>query len=698
MRWIDKALSLALLLVLVGTRISAYAQDNPPPQAAFVAYQCIFQKENNAVLIRAALAGSDSLPIPREAFTISAIPTGTAEALSSAVVSAAIPLARQPLQMIVVMDVTDTVPVQEIVSAFSSQLLPQLQAEDRVALMTFGDDVSPPTQFYTDKNRLVNEHMLELIPAGGENRLYDAIMRAVSSFPFNSASRKVVLVLTDSGRRDAQQATASEIITRANRDKIQVYPIGFYTRDKPDEGELRQIANGTGGYAWIYAEERNTRASIQAAVSEFLDQFAQTLNSEVEISVSAQGLTPDANNRASLTVAVSSNNDPTLTDQISCPVIPLSHAIRFADQVTDRAVSGPMDIGVIIESDLNPEDLSVVFRVNNEIVQNSTETIYTFDATGVQPGYYNIGAQLRDRNNNILATTPGTVRLYAQQPLLLSADSPQLRGLRGPVTFEARATPGLSLPPVRFMIAPASSPGQVLTLGTAAVQADGRAVLHIDDINAAVRGAFPDAGPDVQWQVTASSPGISPEDPLMAFSNNLFITLQPPTATPASAAPPRFRLNFDPILPALISVFLLALNILMFRAVGRRRILRMINRPDRHELSPRLMTITVCKDGIKQPYTLTKKTVFLGRGSANDINLGDSPSISRQHGVIMWRKKNWYYSNRKQRVAARINGRRYTGLILYKLTPVTELEIGDTLLIFHSSAQQDVSEFIRTNL
>jgi pSer/pThr/pTyr-binding forkhead associated (FHA) protein len=137
---------------------------------------------------------------------------------------------------------------------------------------------------------------------------------------------------------------------------------------------------------------------------------------------------------------------------------------------------------------------------------------------------------------------------------------------------------------------------------------------------------------------------------------------------------------------------------LLFRWVGRKRVGRVINYPDDVELSPQLMTITVHRDGVKQPHTLTKKTVYVGRGSSNDINLGDDPNISRQHGVVMWRKGEWYYSNRKRPVMTRINGKRYRGLMLFKLKPVTELEIGGATLIFHSNAQQDISDFIKTNL
>ena len=66
--------------------------------------------------------------------------------------------------------------------------------------------------------------------------------------------------------------------------------------------------------------------------------------------------------------------------------------------------------------------------------------------------------------------------------------------------------------------------------------------------------------------------------------------------------------------------------------------------------------------------------------------------------MIIWRKNNWWYSNRKKDTTTKVNGKKYRGLALIKLEPVTEIEIGSILLVFHSNAQQDVSDFIKTNL
>jgi pSer/pThr/pTyr-binding forkhead associated (FHA) protein len=110
------------------------------------------------------------------------------------------------------------------------------------------------------------------------------------------------------------------------------------------------------------------------------------------------------------------------------------------------------------------------------------------------------------------------------------------------------------------------------------------------------------------------------------------------------------------------------------------------------------MTLTVLRDGIRHAHALTKKTVTIGRGSGNDINVSDDPNVSRQHSVVMWRRGDWYYSNRKSGAVTRIDGRVRRGFFLHKLEGVTELQVGDVIMIFHSSAQQDIADFIKTDL
>ena len=170
----------------------------PNPTPAFVAYQCVFQAASNSIQIQAVLTGSDGRPVPQGNYTVSVTPSGTTAPLAPEQVSYAPVSERPPLQMVIVLDITDTVPITNIVSSISGHLAGQLNPQDEAALITFSEEISPATQFYSDKNRLINEHMTDLLTLEGDNRLYDAMIEAMGAFPFNSQSRKIVLVVTDS--------------------------------------------------------------------------------------------------------------------------------------------------------------------------------------------------------------------------------------------------------------------------------------------------------------------------------------------------------------------------------------------------------------------------------------------------------------------------------------------------------------------
>jgi len=689
--WRIAALFLAAVLVVA----PIHAQD-VPPAAAFVAYQCAFQAQTNSVEIHAALRGSNGAVMPPQTYTVS---VNGLENLQSVI-------PRSPLQMVIVQDITDTVPIEEIVNAISVNLMPKLNVQDEVALITFSEEISPPTQFYTDKNRLVNEHMIDLNTLEGENHLYDAILSSLSAFPLGSDARKVVLVLTDSGRRAAPQVSSQEIIDAAKRAKIEIYPIGFYSRDKPDEAELQALANGTGGYAWLYTDTSNSRSTIGAAVNNFLDDFVRALDNEIAFNVDMQGQTPDASGQVLLNITVTPNDDPVLVDSISCPVETLNHAINFVQMPENLVVSGRADVVIAVDTPINPDELRVVFTANDKIVQNSTSSRYTFNAAEVIPGYYTIGAQLWNLSNETLATTPTTIRIYAQQALQLTTSSGATQALEGTTQFEASHNAAIPLAEARFTVTSVDNPAQTSELGRAVFQPDGKATLTIDDIYASMETLFPDMTDASQFRVTAFVAGVSPDDANQAFSNDLVISIkqpgQPAAVVPTALPPVQATVVRSELpgwlVPAALLVLFAVVNILLFRWAARRRIQRIINNPDEHELSPQVMTVTVHRGDTRRPHTLTKKTIYIGRGSSNDINLGDDPNISRQHGVIMWRRRGWYYSNRKGQTTARINGKRYKGFVFRKLEPVTEIEIGSTLLLFHSSAQQDVADFIKTNL
>jgi hypothetical protein len=732
-RSINKVRSVLLLLGLFTLFATpAVAQDDELPRAAFLVYHCDYQPSSNTAQIRAVLTGSDGLPMPADNYRMTVTRAQTSALLPAEQVSVTTVPQRPPLRIILVVDITDTVPLSEIINALSTSLAPRLGVEDEVAMITVGSRISELTQFYLDKNRLLNEHLVDVRLQEGENRVYDAIFQAVSSFEPNGPTRQVVLTITDSGRRRPEQATSDDIIAVAQATKTQMYNIAYFYEDRPDPAELNRISRATQGYSWIYRGPEESRIAVGNAVADSLAKFVDALNTEIIINVDLRGMSPDdpaassteeANSGerveggnfnivappqvtagqpyVALWISADTSNDSVLSDRIICPIQILSHSIDFVNLTDDTLFKTAADIDVTVDTDLNPTQTRVVFWLNDAIVQDSAATRFNLNAPTLLPGPHTLRAQLRDLAGTVLATTR-TATVYVQQPIELKTVDNQTSDLQGIVRFEAVVNNQVSLPDVQFRIGALSNPDITVPLGggAAPVRSDGSAVLTVNDIDAEIRRLFPNSQ-ERTFQVSAFIPGTSPEKPLLGESNVLSITLAPlPVGGSVIAAAPWVDtlLRSWLTVPIGVSLSLLIVNILLFRAVGRTRIQRMINRPDSYELTDRLMAITVRRSGTRKSHILTKKTMYVGRGASNDINLGDDPSVSRQHGVVMWRRGNWFYVNRKRNARVRINGKRLRGIKMYKLEPITEIDIGESHLIFHSNSQQDIAELTKTNL
>lgn len=676
----------------------------------FIAYECNFVKDTNEARIQASLHGQDGLPIARESYTLTVTNATTLEDIDPLQVNIAQVPQRPPLQMILLLDVTDTVPVENIVSAISSDLMPRLDVGDEVALVTFSQEITPRTQFYVDKGRLVNEHLIDLLPLDGNNRVYDGLFESIQEFPLSDGRRQVILLVTDSGLRDVEQISVQEIISNADRANLQIFTVGYYTRDTPDIPELIEISNGTNGFGWFYTELPNTRASIEQAVERFFEDVVETLNSEIIITVDLQGIEPDINDFVTFDLTIETNDNDIFFDQIACPIERLQHSINFVDDIESATVNGILDIGVVVESDLADNENVVVFRANNDIVQDNDSLVYRFNADALQPGYYNIGAQLLDLNGNILATTPFTIQLYAQQTIALSTVPENTTNLEGNLTLNLSTSAEYALSPADFLLAPAGEPDNARPINAEPIPFDdGVASYTINDIQGLVLRLFPEKPAGTVFAITAEVPGVSPTDPIQATVREpIAISIEEPvevveeapvnTVIPEIDIPEETQQQLSIVIPIGLILFLLVLNYLLYRAVGRARIRRLIAFPDAYELSPQVRRVTVRRQGVQQAHPLTKKTITLGRGSTNDINLGDDPNISRQHAVIIWRKQGWYFTNRKHRVKSTVDGKTKTGYVWIKLEPITEIIIGNALVVFHTDTQTDLSEFIKTNI
>jgi hypothetical protein len=688
----------ALIVTCLSLSVSAQTAGlNTSSTGEFLAFTCTFNGETGLAEVRAAVTGPDGVPLNPQTYTVS-ITNAASETLPPDAATVTQVTERAPVRVIMVLDTTSTVPINEVRNAIRDHLLPRLRLEDEMALLQFDTTISPLTQFYTDKNALYNEHLADIQLREGDNRLYDAILQAATLTQPNSPLRQVILVLTDSRRGAIPQANQSDIVTRAQASKAQIFTIGFEYEDNPDQEELFEIADATRGRGWVYRGERS-RAAVEQAIGTSLEAFSGTLNSEVTIAVNVEGQTPDESGLVPLTISLlPTSGGAALTDTISCPAtapesttangsngtpaLP-AYTIAFANIVNNLTVNEPVNVEVSIQPEDFPPDLRFVFWLDDEMNNDFPDGIYILDTPNLTPGNHTLRAQLRDLEDNVVAST-STVNLIVQRELQLSLDGESASNLSGPVQFNVSGAEGLQN--IEFIVASAVNPTVTQPLGTAEVQDGGIASLSIPNIQEDANRLFPN---QETWEllVSARAPGATENQPL-GLSNSLPISV---------AAIPQANIPMI-LLPIGVSLVLVVVNYALLRQVRNARIRRFIESPGSQDLDSELMSVTVNRAGVKQTYTLTKKTMFVGRGSGNDISLEDDSNVSRQHGVLLWRRGNWWFANRKPKVKTKIDGKVYRGYALRKLKPMTEIQIGDFQLVFHSNAQRDMSDLIKTNL
>lgn len=698
-----------LIFSLLTGVLALYAQQpgiTTSAEPQFSAYTCTFNTATSRAEIRATLIDGTGSAIPPESATFSVSRVGASAPLppDAAVVTAANP--RAPVQMIIVMDVTSTMPLEQVRNALLNGLLAPMPFEDSVALITFAETPSAISQFYNDKNALYNDLLFTLSFQDSPNHLNDAILAGLEATQPNSPTRQVVLVITDSTPQ-VEQATQEELITRAQASHTQIIPIALHNlSDTPDDEALFALANATRGYGYAYDGDKRSEA-IEAGLTNIFGRVLNTLNSEVVISVDLTGQTPDETGFIPFDVTAEPNSGGTLTDRVSCPQPPAvvdpnssenplpQFAVAFTNVVEGSRINDSGTLEVAVQPfDQLPPDAQFVFWLDDEITSESPEAIFPFDPQALNPGRHAVRVELRNSSGERLATTP-TINLFTRRVLNLTTASGNTTQLSGPVTIQANnVTDNMS--EIQFRAAQPNNPEVSFPIGTVQV-ANGVAALEISDIQTIANNLFPPAEGQEGWNllITASAPSSTAGDPPLGESVAPLVL---------SVAPkPAFSIEEvakSPIPPIILAVILLIVDFVLFKQIRKARIKRTIAGADKHDLPAQLMCVTVSRGTAgRQTYMLTKKTMFVGRGSGNDIQLEDDANVSRQHGAIIWRKQHWYFANRKPKVRTKVAGKLYKGLALVKLENPTDIELGSYQLVFHSTEQrQDISDLVKTNL
>lgn len=175
---------------------------------------------------------------------------------------------------VIALDVSGTMagePLEEISKALNA-MVDRASSADRLALVTFADDVRLESGFGDSKERL-RAAIGALAPRGRTTELYLALFRALELFDESPGlpARRRLLVISD-GKDEGEAYRLDDVIERAGQREVLVDAIGFTRIDERYLSNLDRLAALSGG---SYARAR-TSADLESLIGQGQDRVAAT--------------------------------------------------------------------------------------------------------------------------------------------------------------------------------------------------------------------------------------------------------------------------------------------------------------------------------------------------------------------------------------------------------------------------------------
>ncbi|MFC5865224.1 VWA domain-containing protein [Acidicapsa dinghuensis] len=131
------------------------------------------------------------------------------------------------------------------IHATISKFVQQARPQDKVAVVTFADDVRTDVPFGASKSALAQE--LDTVQARGKlTRLYDALLQTMDQFNSNLPVRRLLTVISD-GHDEGSEHALVDVIAKAKSMGIVVDCIGLNRDNGAYLSTLQQLADQTGG-------------------------------------------------------------------------------------------------------------------------------------------------------------------------------------------------------------------------------------------------------------------------------------------------------------------------------------------------------------------------------------------------------------------------------------------------------------------
>lgn len=619
---------------------------------------------------------------------------------------------RQALQILFLVDVTGSVQLDALNNIWTS-VLRDYNSEDRFALMSFSDadslgGIDP--LLLGDAFGLVDDISdLERNndPAQGIAVLYEAlrlaVQRSANERDRSNVGPPVVVVVTDSSNTEGSGIRADDVISVAQDAGVRIFAVGYRTADNPDP-ELPRIAAATHGYAWM-PDEGDTADTIAERASERMTAFREALNGEYLLTLGLSEVTLDENGSAQIGLALA-GQEPMV---VECAELRLPEPTATPDLVNTLQVEGIND-----PDEFDPDSLPtitvqidtpgfqgapiVTARLNEQEfpldVADQTSVVFDLSSeasrAALSLGRNMLIVSVRDSGNEtadpllledyIFTIPDSAITLSLDVEGATAADD-----LIGDVTFVA------SVPAeAGALLAAAGSNRVVFELLPTRDGAEQLEPVTLDSATntAQLIVAAIDSLPEAD-QITEVQAYLVDAD-----GNPLDDSISTRASLPIGVTIETLDLVF---LVATLgaSIVLLLIDLFLLRQIRITRIRRLIEGEDAHPLPTSPMVVTVKVDYRSDTYNLLKRTMSVGRGSSNDINLPDDTGVSREHGVLVWRRRKWYFTHRNRRSTSTIDKRNIRGFRLVEVKPSTQIRVRNFILTFHRE-NEDPDDLTKT--
>ena len=141
-----------------------------------------------------------------------------------------------------------------------------LKSDDRASLISISGEVEVLAPLDTDKTRLLAA--LDALDAWGTTSLHDALIRCIDLLE-GETGRRAIVVLSDGVDRYSQ-ASAGDVVARARRSDVLMYPIAI-GRVRP--ALFAELATVTGGRSFHLRDPKTLQPTLQAIVADLRSQY-----------------------------------------------------------------------------------------------------------------------------------------------------------------------------------------------------------------------------------------------------------------------------------------------------------------------------------------------------------------------------------------------------------------------------------------